>query len=172
MSTDFAQLSNDRYEIADALHRYCFGLDHGDADSLASALTEDCVMDFRPAGKRLNLDIGLVTGRQAILDSVLPLIGPLDTSHTATNLQIEVSDDSATLSASLMSQHFMPREGARRGSENALLMNRYDCDAIRDGQKWRLKRITISNAWAQGDPEILNALATYRVLKSKPKPAK
>jgi hypothetical protein len=41
MSTDLAQLAADRYEIADALHRFAFGLDHGDADSLASALAED-----------------------------------------------------------------------------------------------------------------------------------
>jgi len=33
----------------------------------------------------------------------------------------------------VMSQHFMPREGCRRGSENALLMNRYDCELVRDG---------------------------------------
>jgi hypothetical protein len=172
MSADLAQLANDRYEIADALHRFCFGLDHGDADSLASALDEDCVFDFRPAGKKLQLDFPVMTGRQAILDSVLPLIGPLDTSHTVSNLQIEVSDDSATLSAYVMSQHFMPREGARRGADHALLMNRYDCEVARDAQKWRFKRITVSNAWSQGDPEILNALATYRVLKSKPKPTK
>jgi hypothetical protein len=170
MSTDLAQLANDRYEIADALHRYAFGLDHGDADSLASALTEDCVLDFRPAGKKLQLDFGLINGRQAILDNVLALIGPLDTSHTASNLQSEISDDSAALAAYVMSQHFMPREGARRGAEHALLMNRYDCELVRDNSRWRFKRITISNAWSQGDPEILNALATYRVLKSKAKP--
>ena len=172
MSTDLAQLANDRYEIADALHRYAFGLDHGDADSLASALAEDCILDFRPADKKLHLDFPLITGRQAILDSVLPLLGPLDTSHAATNLQIEISDDSATLSAYVMSQHFMPGEGSRRGAENALLMNRYDCVLMRDGQRWRFKRITIDNAWSQGNPEILNALATYRVLASKRKPRK
>src|ERR671927_325934 len=120
MSTDLAQLANDRYEVADALHRYAFGLDHGDADSLASALTEDCVLDFRPADKKLRLGFPLITGRQAILESVLPLIGPLDTSHTAANLQIEISDNSATLSAYVMSQHFMPREGCKRGADHAL----------------------------------------------------
>src|SRR5690242_8764588 len=97
MSTDLAQLANDRYEISDALYRYAFGLDHGNTDALASALTNDCILDFRPAGRKLHLDFPLITGRQAVIDSVLPLIGPLDTSHTATNLQIEVSDDSATL---------------------------------------------------------------------------
>ena len=56
MSTDLAQLANDRYEVADTLHRYAFGLDHGDADSLASALTEDCILDFRRADKKLHLD--------------------------------------------------------------------------------------------------------------------
>jgi hypothetical protein len=172
MSTDLAQQATDRYEIADTLHRFAFGLDHGDADSLGSALTEDCYFDFRPAGKKLGLDFPSLTGRQAIVDALLPLLGPLDTSHTANNLQIEISGDSATLYAYVMAQHFMPRQGSRRGSENALLMNRYDCELVRNGQKWRFKRMTIDNAWAQGDPEILNALATHRALTGKSKPPK
>src|SRR5438045_3117206 len=169
MSSDSAQLSSDRYEIADALHRFAFGLDHGDADSLSSALSEDCVLDFRPAGKKLELDFPKLTGRQAIVDALIPLLGPLDTSHTTSNLQIEVSEDTATLYCYVLAQHFMPREGPRPGSENALLMNRYDCELARDGQKWRFRKMTIDNAWAQGNPEILNALATHRLLTAKPK---
>jgi hypothetical protein len=46
-----------------------------------------------------------------------------------------------------------------RGSVNTLLMNRYDYELARHGQKWRFKRITIDNAWTQGDSDILNALA-------------
>ena len=172
MSNDHAQLAADRYEIADALHRFAFGLDHGDADSLASVLTQDCVLDFRPAGRKLGLDFPKLSGRQAILDALIPLLGPLDTSHTASNVQIQTTDDSATLYCYVMSQHFMPREGPRPGSENALLMNRYDCELVRDGQKWRFRKMTIDNAWAQGNPEILNALATHRVLRAKQKPVK
>jgi len=41
---------------------------------------------------------------------------------------------------------------------------------VRDGAKWRFKRVTIDNAWIQGDPEILNALARRRVLRAKPQP--
>jgi hypothetical protein len=63
----------------------------------------------------------------------------------------------------------MPRQGSRRGSEHALLMNRYDCELVRDGQKWRFKRVTIDNAWVQGDPEILNALAGRQALRAKSK---
>ena len=172
MSTDFARLAADHYEIADALHRFAFGLDHGDTDSLASALTEDCLLDFRPAGRKLGLDFPKLTGRQAIVDALVPLLGPLDTSHTVSNLQIEVNEDSATLYGYVMAQHFMPRQGPRPGSENALLMNRYDCELTRDGQKWRFTRMVIDNAWAQGNPEILNALATRRLLSAKSKPLK
>ena len=167
MNTDLAQLSSDRFEIADTLHRYAFGLDHNHADSLASALTEDCRFDFTPAGKKLGIDFPRLTDRDAILKAVLPLIGPLDTSHTASNLQIEISGDTATLYAYVMSQHFMPREGPQRGTEYALLMNRYDCELVRDGQKWRFRRIKIDNAWSLGDPEILNALASYNALQAK-----
>ncbi len=169
MNIDLGQQACDRYEIADTMHRYASGLDHDDADSLASAFTEDCVFDFRPAGRKLGIDFPRLAGRQAILDALLPLLGPLDTTHTASNLQIEISGDTATLSAYVMSQHFMPREGSRRGSENALLMNRYHCELVRDGLKWRFKNVTIDNAWLQGDPEILNALATQRALIGKMK---
>ena len=103
METDLAQLAHDRFEIADALHRYAFGLDHGDADSLASALTEDCRFDFRPAGRKLGIDFPLQIGRDAILNGVLPMIGPLDTSHSVSNLQIEIVDDTATLYAYVLS---------------------------------------------------------------------
>jgi hypothetical protein len=166
---DCAQLAHDRFEIADALYRYAFGLDHNDADTFASALSEDCRFDFTPAGKKLGLDFPALSGRDAIVKAVLPLIGPLDTSHTASNLQIEISGDTATLYAYVMSQHFMPRQGCKRGSEFALLMNRYDCDLVRDGDKWRFRRITIDNAWAEGDPEILNALASQRALQPRNK---
>jgi hypothetical protein len=102
MSTDLAQLAADRYEVADALHRFAFGLDHGDADSLVSALTEDCILDFRPAGRKLDLDFPKLSGRQAIVDALIPLLGPLDTSHSVNNVQIEISEDTATLYAALL----------------------------------------------------------------------
>jgi SnoaL-like domain len=172
MSTDLAQLACDRYEIADTLHRYAFGLDHNDADSLASAFAEDCLLDFTAAGKKLTIDFPKLTGRQAIVEALLPLLGPLDTSHIVSNLQIEISGDSATLHAYVMSQHFMPRQGPCGGSENALLMNRYDCELVRDGQKWRFTQVTIDNAWSQGDPAILNVLAFHRTVRAKSKPPK
>ncbi|HMF80652.1 MAG TPA: nuclear transport factor 2 family protein, partial [Candidatus Acidoferrum sp.] len=108
----------------------------------------------------------------AIVDALIPLLGPLDTSHTISNLQIEIGDDSATLYGYVLAQHFMPRQGPKPGAENALLMNRYDCELTRDREKWRFKRMVIDNAWAQGNPEIINALAVHRLLSAKSKAPK
>ena len=167
-AAELAQLANDRFEIADTMHRYAFGLDHGDPDSLASAFTEDCVIDFTSAGRKLGIGFPVLTGRESVLRTLIPMLGPLDTSHTASNLQIEVSGDTATLHAYMLSQHFMPDDGPKRGTEFALLMNRYDAELVRDGLKWRFRRVVIDNAWAEGDPHIITALATHRTTRTKP----
>src|SRR4051794_38429716 len=166
---ELAQIAYDRFEIADAMHRYAFGLDHGDADSLASAFTEDCVLDFTAAGRKLGLGFSTLNGRNQVLEILIPMIGPLDTSHTVSNVQIEVSGDTATLHCYLMSQHFMPGQGPRQGADHALLMNRYDADLVRDGQKWRMQRVMIDNVWSDGDPGVVTALATHRAAKAKAK---
>ena len=148
------------------------GASSGLGVAFARALAEagsDVVLGARRVD-RLEDTRGLVeaAGRRAlVVQTLIPMLGPLDTTHTASNLQIEVSGDTATLHGYMMSQHFMPGQGPRHGSDFALLMNRYDAELVRDGQKWRFKSVKIDNAWADGDPEILNALATYRVVRGK-----
>ena len=173
MDPDLAQLANDRYEIADALHRFAFALDHDHPDTLASVLTDDCRFDFRPAGMKIGVEVGVLNGRDAILQNVLARIGPLQTSHTASDIQIEISGDSASLTAYVMSQHFMGPD--QRGRDFALLMNRYDCELVRSPAAdtgtnrgtWQFKRITIDNAWFQGEPDILDASSMSNALRKK-----
>ena len=168
--TELAQLVYDRTEIAETLCRYAFGLDHNDADSLASAFTEDASFDFTPAGAKLEIPFTTVSGRDAIVRTLLSILGPLDTSHTISNLQVQVNGDSASVYAYVLAQHYMPGDGPKQGTEYALLMNRYDAHLVRDGDKWRISRVAIDNAWAEGNPMILTALATYRAVRAKSKP--
>lgn len=168
-TTGLAQLAYDRSEIADTLFRYAAGLDRGDSSALASAVTDDCVFDFTPAAKKLGLDFRVLIGGPTIVETLVRLIGPLDTSHTASNIQVEISGDTAKLKASMLSQHFLPGDGPRLGSENALLMNRYEADLIRDGAHWRFRRVSIDNVWAEGDPTIIMAMATLKASRSQSK---
>lgn len=164
-SPDFAQLAQDRYEIADALHRFAAGLDRNDVGTLESALTEDCVIDFTAAAAKLGIQFPMLNGRAQVVQVLIPMLGPLDTSHAASNLQSDVRGDAANLRALMTSQHFMPGQGPKRGSDFALLMNSYQTELVRDGAQWRFRKIKIDNLWADGDPEILTALAKHRASK-------
>src|SRR5215467_4877490 len=112
-SLDYGKLAYDRTEIAETLYRFALGLDLGDADSLASSLTEDVVFDFTPAANKVGREFPVLSSRDAVVKTIIATLGPLDTSHTASNIQITVNGDSATLKAYVMAQHFMPGEGPR-----------------------------------------------------------
>ena len=146
----------DRQAIADTVHRYTAGLDHGDAELLESALTEDAVVDLTPATAKIGLDFPVLEPRATVVEVLSGAVGPLDTSHTISNLRITLDGDAATLKCYAMAQHFLPGEGPKPDkTRQALMMNRYDADLVRDGQQWRISRLTIDNAWFEGDPTVL-----------------
>ncbi|MDX3360813.1 nuclear transport factor 2 family protein [Streptomyces griseoaurantiacus] len=156
MNDDRLQLLTDHAAIADALHRYAAGLDHGDADLLASALTEDAVVDLTPATGRIGLEFPVLKPREAVVGALIPAVGPLDTSHVISNIRATVDGDTARVRCYAMAQHYLPQEGPGPDrTRHALMMNRYDADLTRDGRTWRISRLTIDNAWFEGDETVL-----------------
>ncbi|WP_221354329.1 FAD-binding protein [Streptomyces beigongshangae] len=156
MSDDKLQLLIDQAAIADALHRYTAGLDHGDADLLASSLTEDAMVDLTPATSRIGLDFPALKPRDTVVGALIPAVGPLDTSHVISNIRATVDGDTAHVYCYAMAQHYLPQEGPKPDrTRHALMMNRYDADLTRDGSAWRISRLTIDNAWFEGDETVL-----------------
>jgi FAD/FMN-containing dehydrogenase len=156
MADDTLQLLIDQAAIADALHRYTAGLDHGDADLLASALTEDAMVDLTPATSKIGLDFPALKPRDTVVGVLIPAVGPLDTSHVISNIRTSVDGDTAHVSCYAMAQHYLPREGPKPDrTRHALMMNRYDAELTRDGSTWRISRLTIDNAWFEGDTTVL-----------------
>jgi ketosteroid isomerase-like protein len=168
-ANELVQLVYDRSEIAQTLYRYASGLDHNNAETFASVFTDDCVLDFTPAGEKLEIAFPVLHGRDEIVGAVLPIIGPLDTTHTVSNVQMEVRGDAATMCAFILAQHYMPGDGPKRGTEYAMLMNRYEAELVRSGRQWLFTRVMIDNVWAEGDPGLLTALATYRAVRGRAK---
>ncbi|MFC8828260.1 nuclear transport factor 2 family protein [Streptomyces sp. NPDC057137] len=156
MNDDTLQLIVDRAAIADALHRYAAGLDHGDADLFISSLTEDATVDLTPATTKIGLEFPVLTPRKTVVEALIPTVGPLDTSHVISNIRTTVDGDTAKLSCYAMAQHFPAGEGPKpERTRQALMMNRYDADLVRDGEVWRISRLTIDSAWFSGDPSVL-----------------
>lgn len=150
------QLMADRAAIADTLHRYAAGLDHGDAELLTSSLTENATVDLTPATTKIGLDFPVLSPRAAVVGALIPAVGPLDTSHVITNIRSTVDGDAAKAHCYAMAQHFPPGDGPRPDrTRQALMMNRYDADLVRDGEAWRISRLTIDSAWFSGDPTVL-----------------
>jgi hypothetical protein len=87
-------------------------------------------------------------------------VGPLDTSHSITNIRIDITGDTATARCYAQANHYLPGDGPRPDrTRHALMMNRYDAEMARDGARWRIRRLQIDCAWFDGDPLVLVALA-------------
>jgi hypothetical protein len=150
----------DRVEITDAIYRYAAGLDFGDVALLESALTEDAVVDLTAATTKLGLDFPALTPREVVVSALAAAVGPLDTSHSVTNVRIDISGDTATVRCYAQANHFLPGDGPRPDrTRHALMMNRYTGEMVRDGERWRIRRLLIDCAWFEGDPSVLVALA-------------
>jgi hypothetical protein len=139
----------DRHEIVDALHRFAFGRDLGDRELFRSAFTEDAEFDFRPAATKCGLDVPLMTGIDMIAGIVLD--PRLHTTHTVGNCRVEVTGDTARLSAVVEAQHLPADDHGR----HALLKNLYAVDLVRDGDGWRMRKVHIDNVWFTGDPKVI-----------------
>jgi hypothetical protein len=151
----------DRAEIAETFYRYAAGLDLGDAALLESVLTEDAVIDLTAATTKLGLDFPVLAPREVVVGALIGAVGPLDTSHSITNLRIELAGDTATVRCYAQAQHYLPGEGPQPSrTRHALMMGRYDAELARDGERgdgqhWRIRRLLIDLAWFDGDPQIL-----------------
>jgi hypothetical protein len=139
----------DRAEILDALHRFGLGQDLKDPRLFASAFAADAELDFRPAAAKWGARPPLMSGRDAIVATILALFtGRVDTTHQVTNPRIAVDGDTARLTALVEAQHLLaPGHGTF-----ALLKNLYDTALVRDGRRWLIRRMRIDNAWFTGDP--------------------
>ncbi len=140
---------HDHIEIVDALYRFGLGQDLKDRDLFASSFAADAELDFRPAAARWGAEPPLMTGRDAIVDTILALFeGRVDTTHQVTNPRVAVDGDTARLTALVEAQHLLSDDHGRY----ALLKNRYDVALVRDGDLWVMRRVRIENAWYTGDP--------------------
>ena len=139
----------------DALNRFAFGLDAADRGLLESAFTDDVLFDVSRVGDE---DSGSppIEGRESVVGMLLMSMGPLDTMHALSNFRVRVDGDRAVLNCYAMAQHFRPGEGPSRHTTDQVMMgNKYDAELVRDGDIWRIKRLTIVTVWSQGNPDVL-----------------
>jgi hypothetical protein len=132
--------------IVDALHRFAWGMDTDDSTLIASAFAPAGTADFSPAAQKLGIQFPPLDGRDTIAGALGAFAGMLVTSHSVSNVRVQVNGDSANLRALVDAQHFPVKDASR----SLLLKNDYDVALICDGDGWLITRMTISNIWSQG----------------------
>lgn len=151
LATVVAEL-RDRAEIVDALHRFALGQDRKDPDLLASAFTIDAELDFRPAAARWGGEPPVMSGRNVIVTTIMTLFaGRVDTTHQVTNARVTLDGDHATLTALVEAQHLLTADH----NQHALLKNPYEVTLVRDGRRWLIRSLRISNSWLTGNPHAI-----------------
>src|SRR5262245_54585560 len=145
-----APFLRDIHEAVDALYRFAAGQDGRDAALFLSAFAPDATLDFTQPAERHGASVPVMRGRDAIA-AILDTLAPLVTSHTVTNPRVTVAGDRATLSALVAAQHVSRSDPHRR----LLLENTYDVDLVRDGDRFVVASMVITNLWSDGDPSVL-----------------
>jgi hypothetical protein len=148
----------DHVAITDTLHRFAAGLDLGDAELYASALTEDVTIDMTPASK-IGLDFTVLTPRDVVLRIGMDTVGRMDSSHILSNIRTTIDGDTAQAQCYAQAEHYPPTQGPDPdATAHALMMNYYNVTLVRDGDRWRIKHLTIDNLWFRGDVQVLSSI--------------
>ncbi|MEU0136882.1 nuclear transport factor 2 family protein [Streptomyces sp. NPDC006296] len=150
-SSTSLQATADKLAVVETLYRYAAGLDLRDKDLLASAFAEDAVADFGPATRKAGQEYPPINGRETIASALLGSLSHLDTTHSVSNPRVNLDGDTAHLEGIVACQH-LPREDHSR---HVLMTNRYDVALVRSGEIWVIRRVTVDNAWTEGDPTVL-----------------
>ena len=139
------------HSIADALRRFGAGTDDGNAALLASAFSEDAMVDFSPCGRKLGLDFEPLRGREAIVGFLAGGADHQMTSHVIANSRAWLRDGRAKLRALVEATH-IPK--VDRGQPFRML-NWYDAELGPDPGAWRIEALVVDNIWFDGDPRTI-----------------
>ncbi|KAH7026658.1 uncharacterized protein B0I36DRAFT_331096 [Microdochium trichocladiopsis] len=153
----------DREAVIDALYRACLAWDTNDQSLCDTAFTTDAV---------LSLNGQVMTGRDQIAKDGNALIFTLDTTHLVGNTRVTFTtpsggdgeQQSASITATVMAQHFVGSKGFDLAPESAnipYLMNHnkhlmsgtlYSGDLIKDSTDglWKFKLLKIKPNWIEG----------------------
>jgi len=141
-----------REAIADALYRGALGLDTNDLAMWKSAWIEgeDTCVD---------LNGSILKGMDELNEKLFDLIGPLETTHTISNIRVDVKEgeDTAGMTAYAVAQHYRPGEGRNPASKGLLTGGLYFIDLVKDGSDglWKMQKWTLKLIWLDGDRSVV-----------------
>jgi hypothetical protein len=138
-----------REAVADAMYRCALAFDTNDAVLFDSTFMPDGVFDVNGHA---------MTGLPDIHTTGLALIFSVDTTHMITNMRVHTKTDTtkeqteASLTATVLSQHFTKDKGMEPDQKNLMAGSLYRGDLVKDTDGlWKFKSLVVKACWASGD---------------------
>ena len=130
----------DRADIIDVTHSYCWALDRNQWDELDDVFLSDAtaVLGTRSAESRDEI--------KQICSSALSKLD--DSQHIVATHQVRVDGDTATCRCYLHAQHIRLEA---EGGPHWVVAGRYEDDLIRTAAGWRIKHRTLAVMWTEGN---------------------
>lgn len=145
-----------REAITDALYRAIIGFDQNDIPSFESAFIGENVTFELDAGENEQMKVESLS---IIRDVVLAQVGPMDTTHSISNVRVDIKDgaDSASLTCNVLAQHCPPGKGKDPNGPKYLVAGEYSIDLLEDKTEglWKIKKWVLKVIWRQGDASII-----------------
>ena len=142
-----------REAVTDAIYRAIIGFDRNDVAIFNSAFAgEDATFEFHGTDRRDNV--------AGVRSTVLANVGPMDTTHTISNVRVDVQDgaDTAHLTCYALAQHCPEGKGKDPAGPKYTTGAEYWVDLVRDEKDglWKIKKWVMDLIWTQGDRSIMN----------------
>jgi len=142
-----------REAIADALYRCVQGIDTNDLTMFKSS-----VIDLNKF--KLDMNGAEIQGEEIIMEAVFNFVGPMDTTHTISNIRIDVEDDAAdtaSMTAYAVARHHRQGEGMDPTTPHFTSGGIYTLDLIKDSNDgaWKVANWAVKFVWCDGDASMM-----------------
>lgn len=141
-------------QIVDVVNLLATSADAGNWAALRSCLADRVVVDYTS----LNGGEPVEMAADALVEQWQFLDGFHATQHVIANHQVAWSVDTATCDAYVVAHHYLPNDA---GGAFWRLGGRYHDELVKSPDGWKIRRITLSVLWTEGNADLL-ALAGER----------
>ncbi|CCE86258.1 Piso0_005926 [Millerozyma farinosa CBS 7064] len=139
----------ERESIKDSIYGIANAFDLNDFSLMESACDKNITFD---------LNGFVIEGLEEVKTKSLNLVGPMDTTHTVSNVQVDVKADGrkATATANAVAQHFPPGQGQEKDAKHFLSGTRYYFELAKDEtDSWKIGKFVPKIVWSQGDFSVM-----------------
>lgn len=139
-----------RDAVTDAVYRVILAFDTNNVDLLKSSIAEDAI---------LVLNGNTMHGLQTIIHGIFAKVSELDTTHSLTNIRVNIDGAKATLTGTVLAQHYRGGTGSDPKAERYLAGAFYMVDLVKEegghAELWKVTKWQVQRAWCEGDASIV-----------------